>query len=322
MAAGLFLVAVNVIFFVRDRPPLQPVTVPAPSDTTLPAGTQTAPSAAPAASPAPSLAVPQVTAVPEAIAVPLPDTRKPEKTAAAAQKDIEEKETFVPRAGVLVFVFDDAGQNMKQLQPFLDLPFPVTVAVLPGLPYSAQAAEAVRAAGKELILHQPMQAQNLSVNPGPGAIYPDTALSLIRGIILANLAEIGPVVGMNNHEGSLITESAEMMDSVLDICRENGIYFLDSRTTAASVAMPVSLQKAMKIWERDVFLDNTQNRTDILNELDRGLDIAARKGHAVMIGHVWSNDLARILSDLYPELVAKGYSFSTISRMIEQSSIH
>ena len=73
-----------------------------------------------------------------------------------------------------------------------------------------------------------------------------------------------------------------------------------------------------KIWERDIFLDNTQNRSDILLQIERGLAVANKKGYAIMIGHVWSGgNLAQILQELYPVLKSQGYSFSTVGGLYE-----
>ncbi|GMO47361.1 MAG: hypothetical protein Pg6C_09530 [Treponemataceae bacterium] len=213
----------------------------------------------------------------------------------------------------LIFVFDDAGQNLSHLARFLALPFPITVAVLPRLLYSAEAADRIRAAGKEVILHQPMQALNRAVDPGPGAIFPGMNPEEIKTITQKNIAEIAPIAGMNNHEGSLITESREAMETVLDLCRANGIYFLDSRTTAATAVPAVARTRGIKVWSRDVFLDNTPSKTDMLKELARGLGIANKAGSVIMIGHVWSPALADLLHDLYPVLTRKGYTFTTIS---------
>ena len=69
-------------------------------------------------------------------------------------------------------------------------------------------------------------------------------------------------------------------------------------------------------WERNVFLDNSPDRESILRQIDEGLRIADKRGYAVMIGHVWSAELAQTLTELYPGLVAQGYSLSTISRFM------
>ncbi|MFP3089667.1 divergent polysaccharide deacetylase family protein [Treponema sp. TIM-1] len=219
------------------------------------------------------------------------------------------------RPKVLVFIIDDAGNNLAELDPFLRFPGPLTIAVLPGLPHSAEAARRIRAAGKEVFLHQPMEALG-GQNPGPGAIYTGMNAGEIRAIVERNLAEIGPVAGMNNHQGSKITMEPEIMEIILALCREHRIYFLDSRTTADTAAPAVAKRMGIKIGERDVFLDNIQEKAAMIRYVQDGLRQADRKGSAVMIGHTWSTELAETLEELYPDLVEEGYSLSTISRFM------
>lgn len=257
----------------------------------------------------------------------VPETQKetekpavPEKKAEPAKpaepvKPVEpQKKQLKKGSGKIAFVFDDAGHNVTQLTPFLNLPFPATVAVLPKLAHSADAANATRATkNKELILHQPMQAINLSTDPGPGAVTPDMAPSEIRALIRENIAEVGPVKGVNNHEGSFITADEMKIGPVLDVCLDEGIWFLDSRTNSATVVPDAAKARGMKLYERDIFLDNSQERADIIEMVEKGLSIADKKGYVIMIGHVWSKELAAILEELYPELVERGYTFSTVS---------
>lgn len=214
----------------------------------------------------------------------------------------------------LVLIFDDGGQNLSQLESFLALPFPVTVAVLPKLAHSKQAAERVRKSGKELMLHQPMQAINLSVNPGSGAITPDMTLYEIETCLRENIAEIGPVRGLNNHEGSLICEDEVKIGTVLQVSSNMGLYFVDSRTTSQTRVPQAAMSLGLSYYERNVFIDNTKNRADIISEIMKGVSIANKNGAAIMIGHVWSADvLPEILSELYPLLSGKGYVFTTVS---------
>ncbi|MBQ9239608.1 MAG: divergent polysaccharide deacetylase family protein [Treponema sp.] len=214
----------------------------------------------------------------------------------------------------LVFVFDDAGQNMAQLEQFVTLPFPVTVAVLPKIAHSAAAAARVRSSGNEVLLHQPMQAINLNINPGPGAILPDMSLDEIGAVIRENIREIGPVAGMNNHEGSLISEDEFKIGRAMQVAHEAGVFYLDSRTTSQTRVPQAAMGLGIGYYERNVFLDNTKKREDILHELRTGLSIANTKGAVIMIGHVWSADvLPAILRELYPILRAKGYTFTTVS---------
>jgi polysaccharide deacetylase 2 family uncharacterized protein YibQ len=214
-------------------------------------------------------------------------------------------------------VIDDAGNNLTELEPFLRFPGPLSIAVLPGLSYSAEAARRIRAAGKEVLLHQPMEAVG-GQDPGPGAIYAGMGAAEIRRIINRNLDEIGPVAGLNNHQGSLVTQDEALMETVLALCRERGIYFLDSRTIAATAAPRTARRLGMDIAERDVFLDTVQDAAVMRDYLREGLERAENRGAAVMIGHTWSPGLAALLSGEYPALLERGYALSTPSRLLGQ----
>ena len=217
--------------------------------------------------------------------------------------------------GALAFVIDDAGHNLRDLEPFLNFPGPITIAVLPGLPYSAEAARRVRAAGKELFLHQPMESIG-GTDPGPGAIMAGMGSDEIREIISRNLDELGPVAGMNNHEGSRVTMDVQAMETILALSREREILFLDSRTTAQSAAPQAARQLGITIGERDIFVDNSQERESMIYFINRGLLVAEQRGSAIMIGHAWSPELAPLLKEMYSDLIERGYSFSSVADII------
>lgn len=260
---------------------------------------------------------PELTKKTESVATKAENQKNPVQS---TKSESEKKENIIKptKNGKLVFVFDDAGHNMSQLKPFLSMPFPVTVAILPKLAYSKDAAVALRNAGVCSILHQPMQAVNLSVDPGPGAIKPEMYSYEIEKIVKENLAEVGPVIGLNNHEGSLITASQSDIGTVLDVCKEKGIIFLDSRTNSESKARQAALERGITILERDIFLDNIQEKSEIVAMVNKGLEIADKKGYAIMIGHVWCKDLANILSEMYPTLKAQGYKFLTLEELYNE----
>ena len=247
---------------------------------------------------------------------------KPEKTESENKKTPAispvKSDHYFPKAvgsAQLIFVFDDGGQNLNHLQKFLDLPFPVTIAVLPQITYSVESAKRVRnTPGKELILHQPMQSINSNVNPGPGAITPDMDEDQIKSTLFTNINQIGPIAGFNNHEGSAITADAQKMEIILRVASQEGIYFLDSRTNKDTQVPYVAHELGYSYYERNIFLDNTKTRANVLSELEKGLDYANKNGSVIMIGHVWSGDfLPAILVELYPELKEKGYTFSLVS---------
>lgn len=227
-----------------------------------------------------------------------------------------------PYAGNLTFVFDDAGHNLDQLEYFLRLPFPCTIAVLPGLRYSSESARRIRKAGKQVILHQPMQSVDLHINPGPGAVTPGLSAEQIKNIVRKNLEEIWPVAGMNNHEGSLMTADEAAMSAVLDVVAEKHIFFLDSRTTARSVVAKVAKEKNMAVWERAIFIDNDKSRAAMETQIKKGLSIARQKGSAIMIGHVFTVELAELLTEMYPALIEDGFSLSAIAQVAQKGTVN
>ena len=250
---------------------------------------------------------------------PQPPARQPAKSPVAAPVSRPALPPEPPPQpqyrGTLVFVIDDAGNNLQELEPFLRFPGPLTIAVLPGLPHSAEAARRIRAAGKEVFLHQPMEAVG-GQPPGPKAIYAGMTAAEIVALLNQNVAEIGPVAGMNNHQGSKITMDQQIMETVLAFCREQRICFLDSRTTAETAVPAAARNLGIAIGERNIFIDNEQNRLSMSHSIENGLALASQKGSAVMIGHTSSPALAPLLTELYQGLIAQGYEFATASGVI------
>ena len=245
-----------------------------------------------------------------------------------APKEEKQEQTTAPAFSIppaqnnarLAFIIDDAGQSVARLKPYTELPFPLTIAVLPGLVYTADCSDLVRRSGKELMLHQPMQAENLAVNPGPCSIQPVMTVEETQSLIRANLAQLGEgVKGLNNHEGSLITENEVLIGAVLDVAREDGLYFVDSRTTMNTQAPAAAAARNMVILSRDVFLDNVTEREEILVQLLHGLALANKHGTAIMIGHVDKSVdvLPALLADIYPQLAKSGYVFVTPSQLLQ-----
>lgn len=216
---------------------------------------------------------------------------------------------------VITFVFDDGGHNLNQLQKILELPFPVSVAVLPKLAYSKESARRVRASGKQLLLHQPMETLGNNATLGEGAIMANMSGQDARTVLLQNISEIAPVAGINNHEGSKVSENQFLMETVLLELKRQNIFYLDSRTTSQTRAPQAALELGIEIFERDIFLDNVKTRENILKEIEKGVKIANIKGKSIMIGHVWSADiLPEILEEVVPLLMLRGYRIEVLNK--------
>ncbi len=268
-------------------------------------------------------------AAPEkSVSIQKPDTSKAVTVAKAVSvKPVEDqnkiKDPFsLPPAkngATVVFIIDDAGLNVANVKRYANLPMPLTIAVLPKLSGSKGCAYVVRSSGKELILHQPMQAQNLNVNPGPGAVTIDMGTLEIERLVKENIDEIGPgVKGVNNHEGSLITANEIKIGAVLEACSSKGVYFLDSRTTVETKAKMAALEHDTKFFEKaGPYIDNVTTRAAELERIKESLEYANRHGVAIVIGHVDKSVevLPDLLAELYPWMVKAGYKFATPSTL-------
>ena len=216
---------------------------------------------------------------------------------------------------MLALIVDDAGYSLEELQAFLDLPIPLTVAVLPDLPHSTEAALRARAAGKDVILHCPMEPGG-GENPGPGAILTGQSPEEIRQLLDADFASVPGALGMNNHMGSKATADDTVMTAVLGYLKSRGKLFVDSRTTPDTAGPRGAEALGMPILQRDVFLDDDTDEADIATWFDKGVAEARTRGSAVAIGHVQNRGVADILRAAERTLAAQGVRMARLPEVL------
>lgn len=215
----------------------------------------------------------------------------------------------------LYIVLDDAGHHLDHLRRFNAFPGRLTVAVLPHLRATTASARMAVALGHEVILHLPMEPSG-TANPGPGAVLVRDGDDVVRARLDAALRAVPGAVGMNNHMGSRATTDERVMRALILEAQRRGLYFLDSRTSAQSIAPAVALAQGAVPLQRDVFLDNVRTEEAINAQLELGLSIAREKGYAVLIGHVTSPELARVLARRYGEIRTAGFEFGVVSELV------
>jgi polysaccharide deacetylase 2 family uncharacterized protein YibQ len=169
---------------------------------------------------------------------------------------------------------------------FINLKGQLTCAVLPQSAYGRQIAILAKGAGHEVMLHQPMEPNEYPmVDPGPGAILasmtPDERISRLN----ANIDAVPWVVGVNNHMGSKLTTLSDEMNQVFTALKSRGLFFVDSRTTAATVSQSSARLFKVPFAERDVFLDHVREEGEVRAQIENLMNIAEIHGKAVGIGH-------------------------------------
>ncbi|MEE8441165.1 MAG: divergent polysaccharide deacetylase family protein [Spirochaetia bacterium] len=260
--------------------------------------------------------------VPEPVTERYPSGEAPVMPAVtAAQSDRElwwlpDPDEYGNVFGTLYLILDDAGNSLEPLPVFLEFPGPLAVAVLPQLAYSLESAARTAAAGKEIMLHFPMEAVG-GANPGPGALAVDMSDRDILRVIGENLASVPGAIGVNNHMGSRATSDQRTMEIVLADLQRRELFFIDSRTTVETVARPVATYLRTPFAERDIFLDNERSRDAILTAIRGALELVHTQAQVVMIGHATVPELAVVLNAIYPILMAHGYRFGLVSELVE-----
>lgn len=185
----------------------------------------------------------------------------------------------------LAVVIDDLGYSPARDARALALPGALTVAVLPAAPNATAIAQQASALGREVILHQPMQPVSPLDRPDHGALLEHMSSADYAATLGANLAAVPGSVGINNHRGSLLTARPGAMDELMLQLLARQLYFLDSRTTAATVAHDTAREWGVPTIKRDVFLDHERTTHSMDRQFRRALRIARKQGYAVLIAH-------------------------------------
>jgi len=220
-----------------------------------------------------------------------------------------------PAPATIALVIDDVGYLLAPGLRAIALPGPLAYSVLPHTPYAVSLAEAAHRAGKEVMLHLPMEPrEGLSLGPG-GLLHTMNHLELSQ-TLRTDLALIPHIRGVNNHMGSLLTQQSEAMAWVMaDIKSHEGLFFIDSRTTAATVALDAAQKAGLSATRRDLFLDNVSQPAAIRVQFARLVALARLQGTALGIAHPRPATL-QMLEDLLPRLPALGVRLRPVSETV------
>lgn len=216
----------------------------------------------------------------------------------------------------IAIVLDDLGIDLKRSRRAVALPAALTLAYLPYAEGLADQTRAARQAGHELLLHVPMQPHGADVDPGPNAL--DMRLGAIEVLsrLEWGLDRFEGYVGINNHMGSLFTESAEGMRLVAEGLRDRELMFLDSLTSPKSVAAATVASYGVPTTVRDVFLDNTDTAAEVEMRLEQTERIARKTGTAIAIGHPRDATL-NVLEAWIPKALEAGFALVPLTAVLQ-----
>lgn len=219
-----------------------------------------------------------------------------------------------PRVAIII---DDLGYQLEAGRRAIELPGPVTFAVLPGTPRAADLAEWAHQRGKEVLLHLPLQANAADRDKEPIGIDLDMNREALASTFDIALGSVPYVVGVNGHRGSLLTRHpGHMLWLMQEIRARDDLFFVDSYTTVHSVALQMATEAGVSAVRRDVFLDPDRSPETVVRQFERMKRLARKRGFVVAIGHPYESTL-RFLEAELPKLGEEGIELVTISELIE-----
>ena len=217
----------------------------------------------------------------------------------------------------IIVVIDDLGLDRAMAERFIALPGPLTLSFLPYARNVGALADKADAAGADVMLHLPMEPLG-EADPGPNALRLGMTGAEFLSNLEWNLSRFDGYVGVNNHMGSRLTADQAAMKTVLAYLKAQGLFFLDSVTTAQTQARAAAAAVGAHMVERDVFLDaRTGDAAYVRAQLEIAERIALETGYAVVIGHPYETTL-EALGPWLTTAPARGFEITAISSLIEE----
>jgi len=214
-------------------------------------------------------------------------------------------------------IIDDIGYRKHEDVVALELPGPLAYAIMPHSPLATQMSNLANRRGKDVLLHLPMQAVEQDKNRflGPGALTQGMNRRQFIATVAEDLHSFPHIIGVNNHMGSLLTTHSADMEWLMHFLKGKGKFYIDSLTTKDSVAGSIARENHIPSMRRDVFLDDVQDVVYINGQVDKLIEVAKRKGHAIAIGHPHPETLA-VLAARLPTLEEYGVKLVSLSKMV------
>jgi len=240
---------------------------------------------------------------------------------AASEEESRFRKPLANEQPVIALIVDDFGPawNQQLVDGFINLPFEITISIIPGNMTSVRVAGEASRAGKEVFIHLPLEPEERVAMDERDMIVVGATDEQIRIVIDRVTREIPGAVGLNNHMGSKATKNRRLMDALAQAIHRKGLRFVDSRTSERSEALGAMIRAGVPALGRDVFLDVQSDSAAVARQIHELAYIAKRRGWVVGIGHVKQNTLAAIKA-IFPSLESEGFRFIGVGALIDELS--
>lgn len=216
----------------------------------------------------------------------------------------------------IAIIIDDIGYRKTDFSA-LSLEGQFTYSVVPYAPYTQTIANAVYNSQREVMAHVPMEAIDNNHLLGKGALRVAMSEQETRQQIRDVLDNIPNVSGINNHMGSYFTTQSKHLGWLMDELSQRQLYFLDSKTTAYSMAERVAVRHGIRTGHRHVFLDNQLDNQYLTKQFNKLIAISKRYKYAIAIAHPHPQSIA-FLREKVETLKSMGIELVPVSRLLPE----
>jgi polysaccharide deacetylase 2 family uncharacterized protein YibQ len=215
----------------------------------------------------------------------------------------------------LAIIIDDLGSDRAAAESVFALGYPLTISVLPNHEHSLEIAEEAHRRGFQVMLHLPMQSV-ANETPEARELHPGMPAPEVAALVDQFLQNVPEAAGVNNHQGSQATADSALMDELMPVLLDRHLFYVDSRTTAATVAYDTAQDFGVRSTFRNVpFLDDVAEVAAVRKQLELALRGAREKGEAVAIGHPHRATL-QALREVLPQAQAQGVRLVLASELV------
>jgi uncharacterized protein len=215
----------------------------------------------------------------------------------------------------LAIILDDLGSDRVAADAIFALPYHLTISVLPNHPHSTEIAEEAQRRGFEVMLHLPMQSV-ANETPEARELRPGMPADEIPPLFEQMMQSVPGATGVNNHQGSQATADPALMNELMPVLQSWNLFYIDSRTTAATVAYDTAQHEGVRSAFRNVpFLDDVAEVPAVRKQLELALRGAEEKGAAIAIGHPHPATL-QVLREVLPQAKSRGIELVFASELV------
>jgi polysaccharide deacetylase 2 family uncharacterized protein YibQ len=223
--------------------------------------------------------------------------------------------TIDNQAPRLAIILDDLGSDNNAAKAVFAMPYPLTISVLPNQTHSAEIAQQAQRRGDQVMLHLPMQSV-AKEHPEAQELHGGMSRAAVSRLVSQFLNEVPGVIGVNNHQGSASTADKKLMAELMPVLKEHKLFYVDSRTSAATVAYDTAQRYGVRAAFRNVpFLDDVEDVASVRRQIEIAIAGAAKKKDVIAIGHAHPSTL-EALKETLPQAKTHGVKLVFASELV------